>query len=80
MLRVDDRVRLTADERRTLIALTGEAPPDRWLSSDALNGWLDLDLGLYPERSPEEQLLRRMLESFRPASQSGLASCPFASQ
>jgi hypothetical protein len=71
---------LTADEQRVLLALTGAAPPDRWLSSDALNGWLDLHLGLYPERSPEEQLLRRMLESFRPDGQSGRSKRSLASQ
>jgi hypothetical protein len=80
MLRVDDRVRLTADEQRVLLALTGAVPPDRWLSSDALKGWIDLHLGLYPGRFPEELLLRRMLESFRPDGQSGLASRPLASQ
>lgn len=66
MLRLENRVRLTADERRVLLTLTGDAPPDQWLSMDALNGWIDLHAGLYPGRTPEEQLLRRMLESFRP--------------
>jgi hypothetical protein len=80
MLRVHDRVRLTADEQRVLIALTGAVPPDRWLSSDALNGWIDLHLGLYPGRFPEELLLRRMLESFRPDGQSGRSKRSLASK
>jgi hypothetical protein len=66
MLAYNDRVRLTAEERRILTVLTGDAPPDRWLSVQGLNGWIDLHLGLYPGRTAEELLLRRMLESFRP--------------
>jgi hypothetical protein len=80
MLRVENRVRLTADERRALIALTGAAPPDQWLFVNALNGWIDVHLGLYPGRFPEEQLLRRMLESFRPDGQSGRSKRSWASQ
>ncbi len=79
MLECGKRVRLTAKERHTLISLTGEAPPDRWMSVQALNGWIDLHLGLYPGRFPEELLLRRILESFRPC-QSGRVNRSLASK
>jgi hypothetical protein len=80
MLQDDDRVRLTAEERRVLIVLTGDAPPDRWLSVHSLNGWIDLHLGLYPGRTAEELLLRQMLESFRPERQSSPANRSLASR
>lgn len=61
MLRCGKQIRLTGKEEKSLVRLTDDIPDVKTV--EALNGFVDLHLGKYPGRFPEEKLLRHLLES-----------------
>ena len=63
MLTLGDRIRLDARERKVLAGLAG-SDPSRIRTRAQLERFVAVHLARYPGRSPEERLLRRMLESF----------------
>ena len=63
MIRYGNRIRLSEKEKRFLTLLTGETPHVKTV--EALNCFIDLHLGRYPGRFPEERLLRCLLESMK---------------
>ena len=63
MLVSGNQIRLDARERQTLAILTG-ASPAPIKSRSQLRAFIQRYLALYSGPSPEERLLRRLLESF----------------
>ena len=63
MLISDNSVRLTPKEKKNLAKLTG-SDPSHIKTVKQLENFVNAHLVNYPGRSAEEQLLRRMLESF----------------
>lgn len=60
-----DQVRLSAEERRQLAGLSG-SDPSRIRTRRQLELFVRAHLVNYPGRTPEERLLRKLLESFLP--------------
>lgn len=67
MLVQGDQIRLSRREAKQLAGLTG-SDPCNIRSRAQLVSFVQAHLVNYPGRSPEEALLRRMLESFLPKS------------
>lgn len=63
MLIANDQIRLTAKERHQLCSLTGSSA-DNIKTTTHLKNFVEAHLVSYPGRSPEERLLRKMLQSF----------------
>ena len=65
MVTEGENIRLTAREKRQLRGLAG-SDPAYIKTKTQLKLFVDAHLVNYPGRTPEEKLLRRMLESFFP--------------
>lgn len=63
MLRSGNAIRLTDDEKLTLEKLTG-TKPDGIHSVELLNNFVDFHKGLYAGNTPEERLLKLLLEDW----------------
>lgn len=63
MLRSGNAIRLSSDEKLTLEKLTG-TNPDGIHSVESLNNFVDFHKGLYAGNTPEERLLKLLLEDW----------------
>lgn len=62
MLKLGNTIRLFEADKRALMSLTGTSP-ENINTVDALNNFIDFHTGLYSGNTPEEKLLKHLLES-----------------
>jgi len=67
MLKSGNVIRLTDVEKRELTTLTGTSPVNL-NTVEALNNFVDFHVGMYAGSTPEERLLKHLLESSKVSS------------